>query len=166
MALIPVELKPEQVTVVIDSREQLPYSFPQFHTTVGTLQSGDYSIRGLESQIAIERKGFEDFISCCGSERERFEREIERLLAYPTRAVLVECRWEDLERGAWRSKVTPQSIVGSSLGWIARGVSIVPCGNRERAELYCGRLLYISARRIWRQARALGMEVIQEATEC
>ena len=58
--------------------------------------------------------------------------ELQRLAAYETRAVIVECGWPDLERGDWRSKVLPQSAVGSVLGWIAAGIPFVLAGSREK----------------------------------
>ena len=60
-----------------------------------------------------------------------------------------------LEKGEWRSKVTPAAAVGSCLGWIARGVPIVMCGDHERAGRYVARLLFLAARRRWREARKL-----------
>ena len=54
--------------------------------------------------------------------RERFEREVQRLLAYPTRAMVIEATWPELERGGWRSRVTPAAAIGSLLGWVAAGL--------------------------------------------
>ena len=62
--------------------------------------------------MAIERKGA-DLLQAIGAERERFEREIQRLLAFPVRAIVIEATWGELERGDWRSKVTPAAAMGS-----------------------------------------------------
>lgn len=78
-----------------------------------------------------------------------------RLLAYPVRALVIEASWADLERGDWRSKVTSAAAIGSVLGWIAAGVPVVMAGDHDRAGRYVSRILYIAARRRWREARAL-----------
>ena len=51
----------------------------------------------------IERKSEGDFLSCVAAERPRFERELERLKAFPIRCVIVETCWAKLEAGGWRS---------------------------------------------------------------
>jgi hypothetical protein len=88
-------------------------------------------------------------------ERERFERELHRMLAYPVRCVVVEASWLDLERGEWRSKITPQSAMGSVLAWIGSGVPFLFAGDREAAQRATVRLLYTAARRRYRELRGL-----------
>jgi len=152
---LPAELKPEDVTAIVDTREQLPVDLAPLRTISGSLPTGDYSIAGLEHVVAIERKSLPDLIGCVGVSRERFDREVQRLLAYPVRAIVCECSWSDLEEGGWRSNVTPAAAVGSCLGWIASGVPIVMAGDHERAGKYIGRLLFLAARRRWRESREL-----------
>ena len=161
---LPAELHPEAVTVIVDSREQHPLTLAPLRIVRGTLATGDYSVVGLEGVIAVERKSLTDLICCVGGERERFEREIHRLLAYPVRAIVVEATWAHLEGGGWRSHVTPQAAVGSVLGWIAAGVPVVMAGDHLHADRYVARLLFIAARRRWREARAL-VEAVTEAGE-
>lgn len=156
---IPAELSPASVVAIIDSREQLPLDLSPLQVVTGTLPTGDYSLRGLESVVAIERKSLPDLLHCIGQGRQRFDREIVRLLAYPTRAVVVESSWTALEIGGWRGKITPKAAVGSCLGWIAQGVPIVMAGDHARAGRFVSRMLYIAARRRWREARALAGSV-------
>jgi DNA excision repair protein ERCC-4 len=147
--------KPESITAIVDSREQLPLDLSPLQMITGTLATGDYSIVGLESIVAIERKSQGDLFSCIGGERERFEREVQRLLAYPVRALVVESSWEELEAGGWRSRVQPASVIGSLLGWSAAGLPVITAGDHTRAGRYVARLLFIAARRRWREARSL-----------
>jgi ERCC4-type nuclease len=154
---LPADLLPEAVTAIIDTREQMPLSLEPLRVEVGTLTTGDYSVRGLEHLIAVERKSLADLLNCVGQERERFDREVQRLLAYPVRALVVEATWADVEQGQWRSKVTPAAAIGSLLGWIATGLPVVMAGSHERAGRYVSRLLYIAARRRWRELRALAV---------
>ncbi len=155
-SLLPAELAPESVTAVVDTREQTPLDLRPLRTEAGTLATGDYSLKGLEHVVAIERKSLNDFLACVGRDRERFEREIQRLQAYPVRALVVEATWATVEIGSWtNSRVKPASAIGSLLGWIGRGIPVVMAGDHERAGKYVSRLLYIAARRRWRESRAL-----------
>lgn len=149
------ELRPQDLTYLIDTREQAPLDLSPFLTVTTTLPTGDYSVAGLEHVIAIERKSLQDLLGCIGQGRERFEKEIQRLLAYECRAIVVEASWADLERGEWRSQVTVQAALGSVLGWIARGVPVVMAGDRRRAAQTVARLCFIAARRRWRETVAL-----------
>jgi ERCC4-type nuclease len=152
---LPADLPAERVVAVCDTREQLPLSLEPLQTVRGTLATGDYSVRGLEHHIAIERKGLGDLLACCGTERERFEREVQRLLAYPVRALVCETTWSEIEAGAYRSQIKPQSVIGSLLGWSAMGLPLLMVRDHATAGKYVGRLLFIAARRRWRELRAL-----------
>ena len=148
----PRDLKPEHVTALIDTREQLPWTLEPLKRERATLATGDYSVKGLESFVSIERKSLSDYLGCIGQGRERFEAEMQRILAYETRAVIVEATWQQLENGDWRrSKVTPQAVVGSTLGWIAKGVPIILAGDRFTADKFATKILFIAARRRYRE---------------
>jgi DNA excision repair protein ERCC-4 len=163
---LPAELRPDGPTAIQDSREQRGLCLDPLRVEIGTLATGDYSIKGLEHVIAIERKSAEDMLGCIGRERERFDREIQRLLAYPVRAVVVEAGWRFFEAGEWRGNVTPNAAIGSLLGWITAGVPIVMAYDHERAGRFVSRILFTAARRRWREARALVANVTdQEQTE-
>ncbi len=162
---IPSELHPEQVVAIIDTREQLPLDLAPLAVEVGTLATGDYSVKGLVNVVNIERKSLTDLLGCIGQDRERFEREVMRMLAYPCRAIVIEATWEDLERGGWKSKVSPAAAVGSCLGWIAAGVPVILAGDHARAGQYVSRLLYTAARRRWREARALVLPIVSAGVE-
>jgi ERCC4-type nuclease len=165
---LPAELKPEQVTVIVDTREQIPLDLAPLAMVTGTLTSGDYSVVGLEGIVAVERKSLSDLLGCIGTERERFDREVQRLLAYPVRALVVESTWAAIEAGEWRSKITPPAAVGSLMGWIAMGLPVVMAGDHQRAGRFVAKILYTAARRRWREARALvgtALEITQAPSE-
>ena len=46
----------ENLTAIVDLREQLPLDLSPLRTIRGTLATGDYSVQGLENIVAIERK--------------------------------------------------------------------------------------------------------------
>lgn len=166
MNRIPAELPAESVTAICDSREQIPLDLAPLRVIRGTLPTGDYSVVGMENIVSLERKSLDDLLGCVGHDRERFDREVQRLLAYPVRALIIESSWAALERGGWRSKVTPAAALGSCLGWIASGLPIVMADNHERAGQFVARILFTAARRRWRESRELISSVMsREATE-
>jgi DNA excision repair protein ERCC-4 len=142
-------------TAVIDTREQHPFDLKPMQTVPGTLNVGDYSIFGLESVIAIERKSLPDLVACCGRERERFQRELDRLRGWPVSAVVIECSWEDIQSGDWRSQLTPGQVRASLESFIAQGHCIVMGGNRKTASKLTRGILFYAARYRWREARAM-----------
>lgn len=154
-------LKPEALTILIDTREQKPAVLKLSKDGGGlryrrcSLYSGDYSVEGLEKLVAIERKSLPDLMGCIGRDRDRFERELVRLRGIPTRAIVVESTWQDVEQGNYRSKVDPSAAIGSLMGWIAGGVPVVMAGNAERAGMFIARMLYITARRRYNELKGL-----------
>ncbi len=144
---LPVKLDPSSVVCLIDTREQLPLDLAPLRTMPATLATGDYSLLGLEHHVCIERKSLDDLLGCVGRDRDRFERELHRMLAYPVRVLLVESTWGEVELGQWRSKVTSSQAMGSLIGWAAMGIQLVLVGTHERAGQFASRLLYTIARR-------------------
>jgi DNA excision repair protein ERCC-4 len=108
--------KPEQITAICDTREQLPLDLP-IKCIRGTLYTGDYSAVGMEDDIALERKSLQDFLGCVGSNRDRFERELIRLRGYPVSGVFIEGTWDDVDAGIWRSKLTPKQVFNTVWAW-------------------------------------------------
>lgn len=163
---IPAELRPEQVRVIIDTREQCPVDVSPMIAEVGTLATGDYALAALPGVCAIERKSESDLLCCIGGERERFDKEIVRLLAYPVRALVIESTWPRIEAGDWpRSKITPAAAMGSLIGWAAMGLPIFMAGDHQRAGQFISRILFTAARRRWRELRTLHQSIL-ETSKC
>ncbi len=156
---LPAEIRPEDITVIVDSREQTPFDMAPLKSEIGTLTTGDYSVKGLERFVVVERKSLQDIIACVGVERERFDREMHRILAYPARLLVIESSWYDIQLGEWRSKVTPQSAMGSLIGWMVSGIPIVMSGDHLQGGKMVQRFLFIAARRRWREARSLATNI-------
>jgi len=147
-------------TAIIDTREQLPLTLEYSPGQVlpsqpGKLYTGDYSIKGLEHHIAIERKSLDDLTACIGNERERFEKELLRLRSYPVRALVIESSWAMIEAGAYRSRVHPSSAVGSLCGWIADGLPVIMADDHKRAGVIVARMLWITASRRLKEIKSL-----------
>lgn len=134
-------------TLLIDSREQAPFTFrniktdgksPQpllVRTECATLETGDYSIKGLANNVAVERKSLADFWSCCSGERERFVQQLERLSKLDFGVVVVEQDWSRILHGFDKSKLTPKTVYRSVIAWQQRlNVRWFFCPGRAFAE--------------------------------
>lgn len=152
---LPKAITPEMVTAIVDSREQRPLKLSPLNVERGTLQTGDYCLKAIPNAIRIERKSLPDLIGCVGRDRGRFEREIERLLAFPVRVLLIESTWAAIELGQWRGRVKPNQVIGSLLGWQASGLSVHMAHDHKRAGVHASRLLFTVARRRWRDFNAM-----------
>lgn len=82
---------PNGFTVMQDDREKHPWSLP-FPVEVKRLKVGDYTIKGFEDRIAIEKKSglgelFKDLVK---GYRPTFVHFLEKLSSYPVRCIIVE----------------------------------------------------------------------------
>ena len=72
--------------LIIDAREEYPYLFQSFNEKPmidrELLNCGDYTIRGFETEFAIEYKTYYDLLNCLTQEFDRFEAQIRRGKAY------------------------------------------------------------------------------------
>lgn len=142
-------LEPERLCAIADTREQTPLSLLPLKVERGTLDTGDYSIKGLEHVVTVERKSLQDLVMCCGRERERFDREIQRLLAYPCKAMVIESHISHIELKQYRGDMHPNAIMGSVMGWMVRGLPIIWAGDHMRAGQLTAKFLYSAAKRRW-----------------
>jgi len=144
---------------VIDSREQKPFEFKNHPVVVKSCDVGDYQLYDFPNQVAVERKSLEDLVNCCGTERDRFERQLLRLLGVNERLVVIEGSWEQIEMGQWRSRINTLVVQNSILGWIAKGIPFVLAGNRTRAAEITEEFLWLAWRRKYGLARSLVKEL-------
>ena len=129
------------LSIIVDSREQLPFSFTGFRcyegVTVsrGSLTTGDYSLAGLESFVAVERKSLPDLVMCLGKERDRFVKELERGRALDAFIVICESNLHELVHGEYRSQLNPHSACQSVAAFMARlNIPFFFAGRRDAAE--------------------------------
>lgn len=151
-------MKTQPLRIIQDSREQCPFRFEGFNAvvTVGTLEAGDYSLAGFERRIAIERKTLPDLIACLGVERERFERELQRLKAHDFACIIVESPVVALRQHLYASRLDEVAAWQSCLAFMQRfRLPIIFCQNRRDAEETTFHLLRHFARDRWRELQAL-----------
>lgn len=146
------DLRPEDITAVIDTREQTPLDL-LIPSVVGTLPVSDYSVRGLEHLVAVERKSLPDLLACVGRERDRFDACIKRMKSYEVRVLVIEAGWGAIELGQWRSQLKPTQVKAALYSW-AKHVSIIPASDRVTAAAVVSGILFSAARERWRELRS------------
>jgi len=128
--------KDSLVTLVIDTREQEQYSFdPRLAVAVRrALPAGDYSVAGMETFVAVERKTLDDFVSTVIHSRARFRRELRKLAEYRAACVVVESGLAEVLQGRYRGGAHPNAVLGSALSLILDfRIPVFFCGNRQAA---------------------------------
>jgi len=157
-------LDPKKMTIIIDSREQTPLNFDlekhKFTTEIAGLSTGDYSVKGFEHLIAIERKSLPDLVACVTKERDRFLRELQRLKSYPTKALIVECDWSEIFGGEYRSKTKATSVVGSLSSWVANfGIPLITCKDRSQCAEIAAKIMYFGVVQRIKELKISGVDI-------
>ena len=126
----------QPATVVVDTREQEGYTFdPRLVLAVRrALPAGDYSIAGLETIVAVERKALDDFVSTVIHCRERFRKELRKLSGYRAACIVVEGGLPEVLLHRYHGEAHPNAVVGSALSIILDfRVPVFFCSNRQAA---------------------------------
>ncbi|MBL7132879.1 MAG: ERCC4 domain-containing protein [Phycisphaerae bacterium] len=125
--------------IVIDTREQEAWGF-DCPTVRRKLPAGDYSVDGLETAVAVERKSLGDFASTVIHHFERFAAELDRLRQYEAACIVVEADLDDVLRGQAAEDLrgaAPESILGAAVHIALRwGVPVFWCGSRPAARAF------------------------------
>lgn len=141
----------DRLVILVDTREQMPLLFRGEVTQRATLATGDYSCTcagvDLRGVVAVERKSVSDLLACVGGQRERFERELERLSKIKFRALVIEGTLIEVVDATAGRRLTPSQVLGSVLAWVFK-FSIAPifADNRTAAAVVVATLLRHAAR--------------------
>jgi len=93
--------------IIVDTREQKPWTFASCNTVKKKLDTGDYSIEGLEHLLCIERKNSVSEIANNISES-RFKDELQRMSDYLYKFILLEFNLQDVLNYPRGSSVPPK----------------------------------------------------------
>lgn len=149
---MPNRTEPSDFIIIIDTREQQPYTFP-CDSVRHKLYAGDYSVLGHETEVAVERKSLADFQSTVAHAQARFQVELDKLLKFKAAAVVIEADLTQLLLNRYKTRLSPKSILGWST-WIqiVYGVPVIWAGSRQGAVAWTEEFLRGYVR--WAQARA------------
>lgn len=131
-------------TIIVDTREQQPWTFSNYTTAHKKLDTGDYSIEGLETILTIERKKsasefatnivesrFKDVIMRLSQFKYSFlllEFDLEDLLIYPIGSTVPKKMWDKV-------KITPAFLIKHILELqLNHNIKVIFCGNPSSAE--------------------------------
>lgn len=144
-------------TVIKDTREQDGYFFSEFNTCAGMidqkLDTGDYSIVGMEDKICIERKGcVEELAVNLGQKKHAFLAEVERMTPFPHKFIVLEFSLEDLIKFPDETRIPVKNkaslkITGKYMlkclfeFQLYNNVQILFCGNKYNAFLAVSSIL-------------------------
>jgi DNA excision repair protein ERCC-4 len=151
------DLAGTEPVIVVDTREQSPLSFSRLKTQPGTLVTGDYSVAGLESLFAVERKSISDLVGCCmGESRNRFERELHRLRGFRFKRLLIVGTEAEILAGQYRSNIKSQAVIATLRAFEMRyDTPVVFCDTAEAAAARIESWAYWFAREIVEVVNAL-----------
>lgn len=151
--------------MLIDTREQHALLLDPMKTERATLTTGDYTVKGFERKICIERKSIPDLTQSLGRERERFDKEMMRILAYPHRVLMIEGSLDNIIRQEYISRIDPNAVMSSLMGYMSHQIPVFFCGNRDQMSDLIRRFVYISVQRIWNDHYELISSLLDVADE-
>lgn len=131
-------------TIIIDTREQTPWEFENYAVAHQKLDTGDYSIQGLETLFAIERKKsvgeianniteprFKDCLDRLKDFKHKFilcEFTLNNVLDYPVGSAVPKKLWHTL-------KITSKYILKYLTEITMKyDIHVIYCGSRDGAE--------------------------------
>lgn len=129
----------ERINIVIDTREQQPYTFDpeRFETVRRALPAGDYSLVGSETRVAVERKSMPDFVSTVIRARKRFHAELRKMAGCEFACVVVEGALRDVLEGSYGTGAHPNAVFGAAISiCVDWGVPVYFCGDRQTARRF------------------------------
>lgn len=133
-------------TIIVDTREQKPWDFPEYTIASEKLDTGDYSIKGLEDILCIERKRSVSEIATNITEK-RFKDVLERMSKYKFPFILLEFDLDDvlnfpigsdIPKRLWdKIKIKPPFILKNLTEMsLVYDIYVIFCGSSGNAEIY------------------------------
>jgi ERCC4-type nuclease len=144
-------MKKDEFNIIVDTREQNPWEFGNHTTSRIKLDTGDYSIEGLEHLLAIERKQSVSEVANNITEK-RFPAFLERLSEIPHRFMLFEFDLEDvynfpigsdIPKDKWNKLRVSNNYILKYLSLININYNIqtIYCGDAANAEKMAVRIM-------------------------
>lgn len=137
-------MKNNDFTIIVDTREQQPWAFDNYTVANRKLDTGDYSIEGLEDILCIERKKsvsefannivesrFKDVVMRMSQLKYSFlllEFDLKDVLIYPIGSTVPKKMWDKI-------KISPAFLIKNLLELeLNHNIKVIYCGNSSNAE--------------------------------
>jgi len=148
--------KAPRYTVIKDTREQTGYHFSKFNLCDGMverkLDTGDYSIEGLEDKVCVERKSsVAELAINLGQKKHAFLAEIERMKSFEHKYIVLEFSMGELakfpegsdipEKAKGKVKITGKYMLRCLMEFeIFDDVNIIFAGDKNNAYMFISSL--------------------------
>lgn len=137
--------------VLIDTREKTPFLFPEGNLCTGSvikkLDTGDYTLEGLEDKLCIERKKVVSEIAQ-NITQERFKEELIRMTNFKYRYIIFEFDWSSvlnfpygcglpksvIRKVRCRGKFLEHALIGLNMKY---GIYTHYAGSTKNANKFC-----------------------------
>jgi len=118
------ELRTPRPVVIVDTREQNPFSFARFRgwfkgVEKKPLKLGDYSVAGLEEICAVERKDLSDLVHSFTVGRPLFIDRLRQMSQYRQRLLVITAALSQVKSPYSYSRVSPNQITQSLIAVLA-----------------------------------------------
>jgi hypothetical protein len=118
------QLRAPKPAIVVDTREQNPFSFERFAGWFSGIQKrplkiGDYAIAGLEDTCVVERKDLNDLVRSFHVERSDFVSRLRRMSAFPDRLLIITAALSQVKSRYEHSPANPNQIMQSLIATLA-----------------------------------------------
>ncbi len=127
--------KKTSFTIIQDTREKKPWTFKATGSVedvkVSKLDTGDYSIKGMETIFMVERKSsVDELFMSLGVQWKRFEREMERAKPFKYKYLVIEATMREIYRGSRYSKMSGRFIMARLVHLqLKYGVQVIFAGS-------------------------------------
>jgi ERCC4-type nuclease len=152
-------------TVIVDTREQNPFSFARFRGWFAgvehkALKVGDYSVVGLEDDCTVERKDLPDLITSFTSNRAVFVKRLRAMAHYPHRLLVVTASLSEIKSPYPHTGTNPNKITQSLIATlVGAGVPFLCVENHHMGEEIVASYLYQVHLYHWLEANDFGRQI-------
>ena len=159
------QLHAPKATVIVDTREQNPFSFSRFRSWFAgvkhkALRVGDYSVVGLEDVVTVERKDLPDLIHSFTSGRAVFVKRLREMTRYPHRLLVVTAALSEVKSPYGGVSIDPNRITQSLIATLAGlGVPFLCVETHELGAEIVASYLYQVHLYHWLEANDHGREL-------
>ncbi len=142
------ELRTPRPIVLVDTREQNPFSFGRFRGWFAGVQKkplklGDYSVEGLEEVCTVERKDLPDLVHSFTAQRSVFVQRLRQMSGYPQRLLVITAALSQVKSAYPHSGANPNQITQSLVAALAGlGVPFLCVETHELGEEIVASYLY------------------------
>ncbi|MBV9623675.1 MAG: ERCC4 domain-containing protein [Acidobacteria bacterium] len=156
------QIKAPQATILVDSREQIPFSFSRFRGWFSAidkkaLRLGDYSVRGLEDCCVVERKDLNDLIQSFTVGRAQFLQRLRLMSSCRHRLLVITSSLSQVKSPYTHSGANPNRILQSLIAVLGGlGVPFITTETHELGEEVVASYLYQVHLYAWLEANDYG----------